>query len=1022
MAVTVAELARELHCTPSDVQRAARTLGITAKTPTYKLKSDDLRRIREHILQARKPPAPAPLPSPQDTSPDEPLLTDRDVRVRDTVGEVQGQAAAHLYLHEDVLHWIAADTTEPRLRRRANLVLRHLLAFGRTTIVKAVRGPGRGWRRTPLGGNQGQQFYLWWAPVGAPPVAALPLPTDGILVRAVRHHDETSTPLTPGELAEHYIELRPQELVNEPAAYGLAFNSDQRDIASSTSAVRFIKGHPGSGKTTTLWLAASLIEGRRGLYLTCNARLVTDAEQYFRALGPRSLTLSVLTFDRLIADLLGEEETPPRGAPAVDAFVRAVRADHWGMLGPWQGRLDDLYDELHAHAVGRALPVPWRSLPPSDGPIVERETYLATRREVLGEAAARVAATIAEHLRDTGLIEPLFPGPARARRALARLSEHPARAARHHTAIDCLFVDEVQDLTTVELLVLVRLCRVVGQLQDRAPPALLAAGDEGQTVQPSDFEWGHLADLTASELGRRKFFELPGNVRSPQNLARLVNASWDLYRHFAKAERPRGQASAIIEEAALGRIIYTACRSRDELHNLVAAIDALPNAALVYPGPRVPADLGLRAEATELVLTSRAAKGLDFQTVGVLGIGHRLTELAALAEGGDSGLAAVRGRMIADAVRVALSRATETLVLIDLSPEPLEQYQARLLCRSVDFMEMDPDELVALLQRDEAEAPELALEFTSEVEALLGVHPVRAYRRAQQATQLLGDPKSPSAVHDQALWTQAWTLRGIAAVHLFEATPEPPPAPHAPQRSGHLLADAANAFHQAGRSADADATLALQSLSLSNPETPQAAAQAEKLASLIPHLDRRIEPATRDTLRRWCAARAHNPAPDDRPSQMAIVEAARRIAEHLGDRYPELHAQREAIIQRMADAAIADRRDVDALALLQARTERQHHTEGAAHERLGDHAAAASSYEQAGDLPAMLRALRRIPHPEPALAVAQRLGHEDTRALEWLTRFRDLMSSLEPDLAARLTDEERQWALKVCTQALRDRK
>jgi hypothetical protein len=1016
MAVTVGELARELHCTSNDVQRAARTLGIAAKTPSYKLKSDDLRRLREHILQARKPPDAAPLPSPPEPGADEHLLPERDVSVRDSVGEVNGQAAAHLFLHEDVLHWIAQDTTEPRLRRRANLVLRHLLAFGRTTIVKAVRGPGRGWRRTPLGGNQGQQFYLWWAPAGAPPVATLPLPADGVLVRAVRHHDETSDPLSPGGLPEHYIELHPKELANEPATYGLAFNSDQREIAGSTSAVRFIKGHPGSGKTTTLWLAASLIEGQRGLYLTCNARLVADAEQYFRSLGPRSLSLSVLTFDRLIAGLLGEDEVPQRGDPAVDAFIRAVRADHWGMLGPWQGRLHELYDELHAHAVGRALPVAWRSLPPSDGPIVERDAYLALRHDVLGKPAARVAATIAEHLRDAGLIEHLFPGPARARRALARLGENPARAARHHADIDCLFIDEVQDLTTVELLVLVRLCRTVGQLQDRPPPTLLAAGDEGQTVQPSDFEWGHLADLTASELGRRKFFELPGNVRSPQNLARLVNASWDLYRQFAKAERPRGQASATIEEAALGRIIYTACRSPDELHDLIAAFDTLPNAALVYPGPRVPAELGLRPEASELVLTSRTAKGLDFQTVGVLGIGRRLHELAALAEGGDSGLAAVRGRMIADAVRVALSRATETLVLVDLLPEPAERYQAHLLCAPIDLMEMEPDELLALLRRDEAEAAELVLEFTNEVEALLGVHPARAYRRALQATKLLGDPISPSAVHDQALWTQAWTLRGIAALLLFRAEPE------AEERWGNLVADAMTAFRQAGRTADADAALAIGSLSRPGLELSYVAVQAEKLVSLLPQLERRIDPLAREAIQRWCATQARDLAPEHPMSQMAVVNAVRSAAEHLGDRHPEMHAHREAIIQKMADAAIADHRDRDALALLQTLTERRHDLEGACHERRGDPAAAANSYEQAGDHTAMLRALRRLPDPGQALALAQRLGHDDVRALEWLVHFRELMSSFDPGLAARLTDEERRWVQTLCAETLRPRK
>ena len=51
---TVRDLATELRCTVSDIQRAARAVGVAAKSPGYPLKTDDCHRIREHMqAQAR---------------------------------------------------------------------------------------------------------------------------------------------------------------------------------------------------------------------------------------------------------------------------------------------------------------------------------------------------------------------------------------------------------------------------------------------------------------------------------------------------------------------------------------------------------------------------------------------------------------------------------------------------------------------------------------------------------------------------------------------------------------------------------------------------------------------------------------------------------------------------------------------------------------------------------------------------------------------------------------------------------
>jgi len=48
------------------------------------------------------------------------------------------------------------------LYRRLRLILEQLAAHGRTEIVKGCARPNRGWRRSPLGGARGSQYYLWW--------------------------------------------------------------------------------------------------------------------------------------------------------------------------------------------------------------------------------------------------------------------------------------------------------------------------------------------------------------------------------------------------------------------------------------------------------------------------------------------------------------------------------------------------------------------------------------------------------------------------------------------------------------------------------------------------------------------------------------------------------------------------------------------------------------------------------------------------------------------------------------------
>ena len=94
-----------------------------------------------------------------------------------------------LWVHPEVPDGLGGMTP---LRQRLGIVLQHLAAHGRTTVVKGCRDVANpGWRRSPLGGSVGMQYYLWWTVQGSAPARDITFPgRGGVLVRAVRHHDD----------------------------------------------------------------------------------------------------------------------------------------------------------------------------------------------------------------------------------------------------------------------------------------------------------------------------------------------------------------------------------------------------------------------------------------------------------------------------------------------------------------------------------------------------------------------------------------------------------------------------------------------------------------------------------------------------------------------------------------------------------------------------------------------------------------------------------------------------------------
>ena len=921
--------------------------------------------------RARSPPAARPEP---------PAF----VTLREQVGPVAGIGARTLHMHSDLIDWLC-DPRTPRNRvNRANLVLRHLAAFGRSGVVKLVSGRARGWRRSPLGGGHGMHYYLWWAAQGTPPVADLALDKNDILLRVVRHHDDTGKPLSVGVWPDDYDTLDLSDLVNDREDYGFAYHDRQRSISESPAPVRFIKGHPGSGKTHSLWLSASLLDGKKALYLTYSERLAVEAEQYFLALGPASLSVQTTSFGEFLETLAGEPVVIGTARPAslrqpqaarFAGFRELIGAGYRGRLGPWADRLEALYSEIHAHLLGRALPIAFLNVPAADGLLMSDKAYRKLRRRVLGDEATTSALSVAHFVADQGRLGALFPGPVRARHALERLTD--ARAVGRFVDLDGIFIDEIQDLTLVESYLLMRVCALVGALPDRRQPAFIAAGDEGQTVRPTDFDWGELANLASANIGKRSEWELVSNVRSPRKIALVVNQSWELYRSLSRRERPRGYAHAEVDEATQGSVIYTQCRDMSEFVEFVKRYEELPNSVLIYPDHSVPADYLKVPELADAIMTSRITKGLGFQTVGVLQPAAHIARVDELARTGDrhGRLHELWGRALVDQFRVAISRATEHLLLIDIGPDPGigpdDDARALVLelCADSAPMDMEPDQVIDFLQRGDRDATDLVAEFAEEVDTLLGNQPVRAYRRASHMVALLGERESPTAVHDAALRARAWHLLGRAVIDLLRDWRDL--APNLDLRSVHDAGtEAFDIVDQPEHTAAVKFLYQVTAIEDAR-DWHFLSPEAERMMILLPRLESGIARAVRQSLRRWCRHAATAPVSPTALVRADLRAAFARAVELFAETDPGVVAEYEQAKENSARKALEHEHFAEALDVLTTLATRQHALEAACHVGLGEHALAAASYERAGEHGAAIECLRQIADVDGSLRIAR---------------------------------------------------
>lgn len=1001
----VHELAGELGLSNNDVQRTARRLGLNPRTSSAVLSPRDVEQIREEV--AANGPTTVEVQNAVRASAD--AKREAALRPRQSDAHVEpvavepAKSGFQILAHEDYETWLLRDDVPQQVRRRANLIHEQIVARGEPTVWKRTVGVNKGWSRTPLGGSNKNQYYMYWAKRGHKAADPWTMPPRSVLIRDVRHHDRTNEPIA-GAGEAHVLARR--DAISEIAAPDSPYSATQREIAVSRDRVRIIKGHPGSGKTTSLFLRARVMPSGRLVYVTYSSRLAEDARAEFGAHLRQGVEHVVLTVDDLWAAVGGARVTAETRelVSVMETAMATARVDK----GPWDGKPELLYAELYGHLVGGAtdaedLPNDARA---EDG-AAARQRY-SERRSILGARATERAWAVGQQL--SASLPALFPGPTRAAALLSDASR-VERLARWLGKVDVFLVDEIQDLTRVELRALFAVLSCNARLNQHELVAFVA-GDEGQTVRPTDFDWGALNGVIHEALGiKPRPAELDQNVRSPRAIAGLVNHSWGLYRRLLKEERPAGKAHADIVEDGVGRLLH--CRhggDSGDLKDFVTRLAQTMNVQWVTPST---AGLSVVGVASKEFLTSTEAKGLGFRTVAILNCGDRLLEAQRLAAV-DTKMPEVQrlhARSIIDQLRVSISRSMDTLVFVEgSSPEANDALLDFLQPTSGDWSELalvnlSPEQLVENLLADFADTAARVEEYINRARAFLPDRPVQAAQNVEYALRLLegaadsdGFDKSAMRSEAAAVGAEAKLIQAATSAtsefqtHLVEAV-----------RLAKVSARPALA-KLAGQLGDTDkATISIAATAIERAERALRELESDSARPLAQTA------AEQYLLRRAgeLVAIATSKSASEYASIWAALERLRILARY-HNRHDDLDNWRDNLSAAATRSMLQKGSVPDAEKWLSRHRKPPVRLAAEVAERRDAWAEAAGLYEQDGDHGAALRCARSAPDLSNALRLAKQLGDASVvRRLEWMSRLLEATRHPEGDEIAAMTPAER---------------
>ena len=923
--------------------------------------------------------------------------------------------ATPVYCHEDFLEKLESYKNLTIVKRAALLMQRLAVDSGRQHY-KGTQGVNQGWRRSRLGGSSGSHFYAWWAPKSAAPIRAgegfQSAPADALFLRDIRHHDDHS-PALANTFNGHYLPVTVPEM--RRADYCPApWTQQQSRFASARQPVRILKGHPGSGKTTALLHAVDACGAQRVLYLTYSRELAALAREYFDRYCSSSRLFHVLTYDAFLRRLVNED-APAVSYPELRSSLRGSLAPFARTLGPWTDRTSALYDEWHAHLVGGALPVDLGRFDACKQPRMSGKSYTGQREYYLGRLATSASLDAAAKLERNGerLATRYFPELELAWKAAGLMVGQGTKLiGEEFSDFNCIAVDECQDLTPIEAFVVVELAVAIRQTRG-GQVQLFLAGDEAQTVRPTDFEWGWMNDLLHARVGTPAEFKLSSNLRSPRVIATLVNQVWDLYGGIAKRDRPSGTGYAEIEDDATDQVLYCCASPGEDLNLLLTDLAAREGLAMVSYDEAA-AEFA-PAPVRTAILTPSEVKGLDFHTVCLINAGQHLERILRWRKDfryDVTDIESIRKRLAIDELRVGISRPADRLIWLDIKPS------AEVVVGAARFLQgalggavapAVPSALLAALAEEQLDLEERIQRCQRDARQLLSIRPDVAWSRAQQAVALLGSADNAAAVVDDSLRAAAFdTLAEVSFCLAFRRTQLAPElgrpdlfavaasaSPHGASFVIRAIGDVMRADHSARLSALGN--LAQTFTEFQNEAKPWLFTEiASKVTAWVDELEGAL-------------------AMGDNAVTLARIMPPFYRALRLADAEPRA----ARLLDRSVRLLVKSKRHPQALQVLALMKERRPDLEAECLEASGDLAGAAAAFRAIGKPREALACYRAVPDFEAALALIREIpDHPASASYLWLTRLKALVAERPENFNKVMTAPEKKILEQMLEQAL----
>lgn len=563
-----------------------------------------------------------------------------------------------IYIHDEVSEQLEKDRKD--LAPRFAMLCRQL-GVNEWIRFKPTKGENAGWRRSPLGGNNGSHYYMWWLIAGAGPGKQLELEQQDIAIRAIRHHDLTDKKLGHGDLDE-YWEFKFAEELDDEQVLEQPWTLDQQVYIEQKDDCQVLIGPPGSGKTSSLWraLEVALLESRtlstskqeaRGLYITWSTRLAESAEQYFSIMAPHEVhvyDLNTLLAKVLACDLerIGIKSSRQR----FQSHVKNMKSKY-ALKKKALERIDHYYDLIRAWVIGRA---PWKMTRVGAGKANDEQDRLI-QNELQEALRLYEALKLSEDQ-----IHQVFPELSAAQKVMNIDQESLFFGQSASTKYDFVVIDEVQDLTPLEL----QAALGIAQALSSAQPRLFLAGDEGQVVRPTFFQFSELNDQLFERGYHPQSTTLASNLRCPKVIADTVVRAKAFNRLLPTKYRPSDQALRASSYDTEAIVALAHFKEQKECKELIEKLALNPNVffiELFEDEFRFEKDLGHLGELRKIFNTSEMVKGLEFASVCIVGASALIRSLNIERAKQDP----IAFRLDVNRLRVAMSRAVEHLIFIE---------------------------------------------------------------------------------------------------------------------------------------------------------------------------------------------------------------------------------------------------------------------------------------------------------------------------------------------------------------------